>query len=72
MENRANEHQPLQGCPLPRGNSQSTGKSSWQKGLSHKESEEKGEDEVTRTGLKWGRVLWQQQHLARDVNAMDR
>ena len=50
---------------------QSTGKSSWQKDLSHKESEEKGEDRVTRTVLKWGSIVWQRRPLIRDVNAMD-
>lgn len=50
---------------------QTTGKSSWQKDLSHKESEEKGEDRVTRTRLKWGSIMWQQRPLMRDVNAVD-
>lgn len=50
---------------------QSTGKSSWQKDLSHKESEEKGEDRVTRTRLKWGSIMRQRRPLMRDVNAMD-
>lgn len=49
---------------------QSTGKSSWQEGLSHKESEEKGQDGVTRTGLKWGSAVWQQRHVTRGVSAM--
>lgn len=38
---------------------QSTGKSSGQKDLTHKESEEKGDERVRRTGLKWGSIAWQ-------------
>lgn len=50
---------------------QSTGKSSWKEDLSHKESEEKGEGRVTKTGLKWGSFVWPQNLLISAVSAMD-